>query len=69
MPAVFDIGAQRVLYCDSQGARIDSRARGMDLLGDAMGLGATMIAIPVARIGDVFFDLRSGVAGEIAQAG
>jgi len=68
MPAVLDIGSQRVLVCDSQGERIDSRARGMDLVGEALGLGATMVAIPVARIDDVFFELRSGIAGEIAQA-
>jgi hypothetical protein len=69
MPALLNIGAERVLYCDRQGAVIDSRQRGLDLIGEALGLAATMLAIPVARIGAPFFDLRSGVAGDIAQIG
>jgi len=69
MPALLNIGAERVLYCDTQGAAVDSRQRGLDLIGEALGLDATMLAIPVARIGAQFFDLRSGVAGDLAQIG
>ena len=67
MPALLQIGAEHVLVCDNSGPTIEGRPRAMDLIGEALGLGASMIAIPVARLGAPFFDLRSGVAGEIAQ--
>lgn len=67
MPALFEYGAERVLICDQQGNTIDSRQDALDVIGDALGLGATLIAIPVIRLSPAFFDLRSGLAGEIAQ--
>ena len=67
MPALFEYGAERVLICDRQGNTIDSRQRALDVIGDALGLGATLVAIPVVRLAPAFFDLRSGLAGEIAQ--
>jgi len=67
MPALFEYGAERVLICDQQGSIIDSRQGALDVIGDALGLGATLIAIPVVRLAPAFFDLRSGLAGEIAQ--
>ena len=39
-----------------------------DLIGDALTLGATTVVIPVERFGAAFFDLRSGIAGDIVQA-
>ena len=67
MPALLELGAEHVFVCDRQGDAIDSRQRALDVIGDALGLGATQVAIPVARLGSAFFDLRTGIAGEIAQ--
>jgi hypothetical protein len=67
MPALLQIGAENVLICDRSGPIIDGRLRAVDLIGEALGLGASMVAVPVARLGEAFFELRSGVAGEIAQ--
>jgi hypothetical protein len=67
MPALFEYGVERVLVCDQQGEVISTRQGALDIIGDALGLGATMIAIPVVRLSPAFFDLRSGLAGEIAQ--
>ena len=39
-----------------------------DLIGDALTVGAPGVVIPVERLDPAFFDLRSGVAGEIVQA-
>jgi hypothetical protein len=39
-----------------------------DLIGDALTIGAPGVVIPVERLDPAFFDLRSGVAGEIVQA-
>lgn len=38
-----------------------------DLIGDAMSEGVSFLAIPVDRIGDDFYRLRSGLAGEVLQ--
>jgi hypothetical protein len=67
MPALLEYGAERVLVCDRQGHVVDDRQGALDIIGDALGLGATLIAIPVVRLGAAFFDLRTGIAGEIAQ--
>jgi hypothetical protein len=67
MPALLEYGDERVLICDQQGDAIDSRQGALDVIGEGLGLGATLIAIPAVRLGSSFFDLRSGLAGEIAQ--
>ncbi len=38
------------------------------LIGEAWTAGAETVAVPVARLDPAFFDLRTGVAGEIVQA-
>jgi hypothetical protein len=38
-----------------------------ELIGDAMGEGAMVIAVPASRLGPDFFNLRTGIAGMIAQ--
>jgi hypothetical protein len=38
-----------------------------DLIGDAMGDGVRMVAIPADRIGEDFYRLRTGLAGEVLQ--
>lgn len=38
-----------------------------DLIGEAIGSGATMIAIPLARLGPDFLRLSTRVAGELLQ--
>jgi len=38
-----------------------------DLIGDAMGEDASVIAVQVSALDPVFFDLRSGFAGEVLQ--
>lgn len=67
MPALFEYGAERILICDRAGETISTRQGALDVIGDALGLGATMIAFPAIRLAPAFFDLRSGLAGEIAQ--
>ena len=39
-----------------------------DLIGQALGAGATAVVVPVQRLDPAFFDLRTGVAGDIVQA-
>ena len=39
-----------------------------DVIGDAFSHGATTVVIPVERLDPAFFDLRTGVAGDVVQA-
>jgi len=55
-----------VLECPAEGPPI-RYAEAVDLIGEALGAGADWVAIPAARLGDDFFRLRTGVAGEVVQ--
>jgi hypothetical protein len=39
----------------------------LDLIGDAFAENAELVVVPAGRLPAAFFDLRSGIAGEIAQ--
>lgn len=56
-----------VFICPADGARITDTGSALDLIGDAAGSGATVVAVPVERVGEEFFSLRSGLAGEVVQ--
>jgi hypothetical protein len=57
----------RVLRCAAEGPRLDGEQAALDLIGDAMGHDATLVAVPAARVADEFFRLRTGVAGAVVQ--
>ena len=62
---VTEIAGRRVLWCAAGGPPVvgDGLA---DVVGSALGR-ADVVAVPVARLPPAFFDLRSGVAGEVVQ--
>jgi hypothetical protein len=45
-----------------------TRATFRDVMGDAFSLGVDTVVIPVERLDAAFYDLRSGVAGDIVQS-
>jgi hypothetical protein len=57
----------RVLRCDPDGPPLDGEAPALDLIGDALGRQIDLVAVPVERVPDVFFQLSSGVAGAVMQ--
>jgi hypothetical protein len=60
-------GGTGVLVVEVADAVVDGRGV-RDLGAEAYGAGASMLALPVDRLEPAFFDLRSGVAGDILQA-
>ncbi|MFF1273445.1 DUF4180 domain-containing protein [Streptomyces marokkonensis] len=56
-----------VLVCDEDGRKLSGGDTALDLIGDAMGCHAEVVAVPVERVADEFFTLRSGVAGDVVQ--
>ena len=59
-------GGVTVLVLEASDGVVDGRMA-RDLVGEAFMAGASMVAIPVGRLEPAFFDLRSGVAGDILQ--
>ncbi|MFF4569286.1 DUF4180 domain-containing protein [Streptomyces sp. NPDC001410] len=57
----------RVLRCAPEGPALDGEGAALDLIGDAMGQDAELVVVPVERVADEFFRLRSGVAGAVVQ--
>lgn len=56
-----------VLVCAPDGRKLSGGDTALDLIGDAMGCHAEVVAVPVERVADEFFALRSGVAGDVVQ--
>lgn len=48
-------------------AVVASEQDALDLIGEAMGAGADLVALPVGQLAPEFFTLRSGLAGAVAQ--
>ena len=66
MSTLEPVGGSTVLVVDEAGPPLDGRTF-RDLVGDAMGEGATMLAVPVGRLPASFWDLASGLAGDLLQ--
>jgi hypothetical protein len=56
-----------VLRCAAGGPLLDGESAALDLIGDALGRDAQVVAVPARRVADTFFRLRSGVAGAVMQ--
>lgn len=61
------LGDSVVHLCAGAGPLIASDRDVSDLVGDALGAGASVIAIPLARLSPDFLVLSTRVAGEILQ--
>ena len=56
-----------VLVCDPDGPALDGERSAVDLVGDALGAGASLVAIPVSRLSPDFLTLSNRKAGEAIQ--
>lgn len=62
-----EIAGHRCALFDDDGAIVRDAQGGRDLIEDTMNLGARVIVVPVRRLDASFFQLRSGLAGELLQ--
>lgn len=62
-----EIDGIRVYCVPSEGPMLRAGRDAVDIISDASEHIAEVIAIPIQRLGDDFFELRSGVAGEVVQ--
>jgi hypothetical protein len=63
---VQELGGVPVLVCGADGPAIAGTQDALDVIGGAFSL-ADVVAVPVSRLDPGFFDLRTGLAGEIMQ--
>ena len=56
-----------VYHVDPDGPLIAGDRAASDLIGEAISAGATMIVLPVSRLGPDFFKLGTRVAGDMLQ--
>lgn len=57
----------RVLSIAEGGPAIAGESDALDVIGDAFGHEAEVVAVPVSRLAPEFFELRTGVAGAVVQ--
>jgi Domain of unknown function (DUF4180) len=57
----------RVLKCAAEGAEFRNDRDAVDLIGAAFQNGASLLVIPVERLGEDFFHLKTRIAGEMLQ--
>ena len=63
---IVEVAGVPVLVCAADGPPIASEQDALDVIGAAFA-GAEVVAVPVERLDERFFALRSGVAGGIMQ--
>ena len=66
MSAVEVLGGQRVLVVGDDDPLVDGRSF-RDLVMEALTVDAGLLVVPAARLDPAFFDLTSGVAGDVLQ--
>jgi hypothetical protein len=62
-----EIAGATVYELEPEGPAITTERHVSDILGEAMGYGADLVVIPVARLTGDFFVLRTRLAGEFLQ--
>jgi len=61
------LGGRPIMLCAPAGARLDSEAAAVDLIGSLWGQEVDWLVLPTARLSEAFFDLRTGLAGAVIQ--
>jgi hypothetical protein len=56
-----------VLVCAPDGEKITSEQDALDLIGEALSQGVTWVVIPAERLAADFFQLKTGLAGQVLQ--
>jgi hypothetical protein len=57
----------RTLFCDPNGPIIRSDRDAIDLVGAALSERCSLVVLPVERLSDAFFQLKSRILGEVIQ--
>ena len=64
---LYDLHGVRIFECPTNGPAVQSEQDALAILGEAMAQQAELVLLPVDRLSPSFFQLRTGLAGAIAQ--
>lgn len=64
---VFEMHGVRIWECSAEGPALQTSRNAIDVIGEARGHGASLAVIPASRLAAEFFQLRTGIAGEVLQ--
>ncbi len=62
-----ELDGRRILLAAGMGPVLGSESDAVDLVGEALGAGASLIAIPAQRLALDFYRLKTGLAGAMLQ--
>ena len=57
----------KILEYSAKGPQLGNVSSSLEIISTAYSQRAQLVAIPVERLGDEFFHLRNGIAGEVLQ--
>lgn len=57
----------QVLVCAPDGKKLQSERDALDLIGEALQQGTGLVLVPVERLEEDFFQLKTRLAGQIIQ--
>ena len=63
----YEVHGVCVLECAAEGVELKSAGDAVELIIAAREHHARYVVVPVERLGDDFFNLRTGIAGEVIQ--
>jgi hypothetical protein len=63
----FERNGVRVLDCDANGAKLRSDRDAVDIVGEALSQRCNLVVLPIERLDESFFSLKTRIAGEIIQ--
>ena len=63
----FEFNGVRVLDCDANGAKLRSDRDAVDIVGEALSQRCKLVVLPIERLDESFFSLKTRIAGEIIQ--
>jgi hypothetical protein len=64
---IVEIAGQRCVVLDGDGPAVRDASGGRDLVEEGLNNAASVIVVPASRLDASFFQLRSGLAGEVLQ--
>jgi len=64
---LLEIGRERCFVAAADGPAVRDAESARSLIEEAMSHRASVIAVPISRLDPAFFQLRSGLAGEVLQ--
>ena len=65
--SIVELHGRCILLATDAGRVLGSESDAVDLVGEALGAGASLIAIPAHRLAPAFFSLKTGLAGAMLQ--